>query len=266
MPLKLSEQAKRKMGEASREPVTYNVLDLAAIRNTDRYEKEALRRKRYLFKKSTKGGFLKPQTTVLKGATGRYHLALQWNQYPASVTSEEGRRMMEIYERWKGRPWTYRVDSLQALSAADGRMEMSDLKPMTIPEAEATSVAERLRKATPYPYTRIRPRTPLLLRFEVYQLAFGPEGNTHYTVEYDVHRRTERGGLRSLFQGDEERRTSTATSYTGTSRAVQESILLDLDNLGNPAAGELRITVRVTDENTGTTKERTLRFETFSDG
>jgi len=98
----------------------------------------------------------------------------------------------------------------------------------------------------------------LLLYFEVYHLTYDADDQTRYTVEYEMTRRTDGGLLR---KGNEDR-ISAATEYAGDSRTARETILLDLSELD--AAGELDVTVRVTDEVTGRQVERTLPFTLVS--
>ena len=260
--LELSSEMQEKFDEAGRVPGAHHLLDFSAVQYTPRYRRRAVYRKRYLFEQGSQGGFLRPQTAAVKGDTALYHLALQWGQRPARIAEktpgEEGRN---VHTGRRTHLRTYKIDSLRALSARETRLEMSDLKPMRVPEEEGRPVSALIEAATPYPYADIDAGTPLLLRFEVYHLTWGPDDETRYTVEYEVQRRTERGGLRGLFQGDKEQRTSTQTTYTGQSRKVEEYILLDPSNFETDEEGQITITVRVTDENTGQTQERVLSFD-----
>ncbi|MFB6098501.1 MAG: hypothetical protein ABEK84_05205, partial [Salinibacter sp.] len=60
--------------------------------------------------------------------------------------------------------------------------------------------------------------------------------------------------------GNETQRTSTEMTLEGTDRRTQETILLDLSQIQRDEPQDVRVTVRVTDEVTGATVERTVNF------
>ncbi len=113
-----------------------------------------------------------------------------------------------------------------------------------------------LDAATLYPFDTLEKQTPLLLYFEVYHLAFGPDDQTQYTVAYEVRRKKGRGGLLRFLGGPEEEGTAAQTDYTGVSRTAKEAILLDFTDW--EGRGALEITVRVTDRVTGRQVERAI--------
>ena len=239
-------------------PETYLLAATITQKGAD-YRLRTSSRKRHLVAAGD-AGILLPQTYTVRGDTSCFHLAVQWDEYllyDAEDPARMGPHLKSI---------TYRADSLSALNPDDGALEMSDLKPLLAPSDTAAASEEPapdLTEAPPFPFTRLTPKTPLALYFEVYHLARGPDGQTRYTVAYDVARRTKRAGLTGLLRGDETQRTSTESTRTGQRRATDEYILLDLRPWDRP--GQLEITVRITDEVTGQTAERTVAFEMAPD-
>ncbi|MDX1545988.1 MAG: GWxTD domain-containing protein [Rhodothermales bacterium] len=187
-----------------------------------------------------------PQRYTAAGDTGRYHLAVQWDLYLATLGPDGVPVRLGAHLRRQ----SLRFDTLQALEATGGTLVMSDLKPMVLRDATATP---DLAQAVPYPFDRVRPDTPLLLYFEVYHLAFGPDDRTHYTVEYEVTR--PEGGALRLRRGREDGVSSRA-AYEGTARTAPEYVALELGAW--EGTGPLTVTVRVTDDVSGRQAERTL--------
>lgn len=177
---------------------------------------------------------LEPQTLAVHGDTGRYVLALQWDVY--GVVQDDAESTRRVGSKLKAE--TAWIDTLQALRPDPERLEMSDLKPLHVTDT-TTSIAA----APPYPGGAILPETPLALYFEVYHLAPAADGQTYYTVAYEVARR-----------GDDAR-TAATTRYSGDPPTAREVIYLDLST---ERVGDFTVTVRVTDETTGQTVERTL--------
>ena len=204
-------------------------------------------------------GVLAPRTHTVRGDTGGYHLAMQWDEY--RMTGPAGQQMGALLKRN-----IYRADSLQALNPEPGQLVMSDLKPLTVPSDRSQRTAFRLDDTVPYPFTALAPRTPLALYFEVYNLTFGAQDRTRYTVEYEVRRwQEERGVWKRITGNDDLQVTTTQTTYTGSSRQTEEYIFLDqsqwsMDESGDP--DRLEIVVRVTDQNTGQDTQRSVRFTT----
>ena len=186
------------------------------------------------------------QTVVARGDAGRYHLALQfdafWLEPGAADPPVAGPRL---------KVGTYRLDTLQALSAVPGRLEMSDLKPLRLAVDSANT-----EQAAPYPHATLAPDVPLALYFEVYHLTHGADDRTRYTVTYQIEQPDRRGRLGRRKAGVLRRAEA---GYTGTSRTAREIVQLDLGE--RLEAGRLIIRVSVTDETTEGTAERTLEFE-----
>lgn len=229
------------------------VVRMTATQKMADYQERIVNQKHYRIRDLPgKAATIPAQTLVTRGDTTTYHLAMEWDEHLVDET-EDGN--VEIGPQAKVA--TLQKDSLQALISDERILEMSDLRVMTVPEgASAAQVAQR---GIPYPFHWLSPETPLALYFEVYHLAFNGEDQTEYTVEYEVERRTDRGEFVNLVRGDEERRTTTRTTYEGNSRKTEEYVMVDLNDWeGN---SDLKVTVRVTDELTGQQVERSVEFK-----
>jgi len=195
------------------------------------------------------GAFLRPQIlNVLVDEDSQTQINMQWDQYRANPSTPNTAPGTPV-----GRA-VYRSGLVDALDASPSALLMSDLRPMVTP-TQSPDPAD----AIPYPFSQIAPGAPLALYFEVYHLTFGGDDRTRYGVEYEVYRRNDRGGFVELFRGDEETVTTTRATYEGNRRKAEEYILLDLDEWSGD--GVLRITVRVTDEVSGQTTERSIQFD-----
>lgn len=248
----------RKRLEAEGYQAPYDLLLFGTlVQSGGDYERRAAREQRRMLRSvAAEGAQLIPaQTYVARGDTGWYHLAVQWDLYAAAPGSAGGIRAGP-----RLRTNVFRADSLHALDADEGRLEMSDLKPLRAPVAGSSALIET---EAPYPYTRITAARPLALYFEVYHLTFGSDERTHFTVEYEVTRNREKGGFLRLKRGDETR-TVVRTPYTTETRTAREFIFLDLSAW--EGKGALDVRVRVTDEVSGRQVERALRFELSEDG
>jgi GWxTD domain-containing protein len=196
-----------------------------------------------------------PDPVVFDGLTARHHLSLQWTQHRLWVSADSARTSLGPKRRFT----IARADSLSPLRASGPAPEMSDLKALTVPDSVATAPASLRERARPYPFRMITADRPLLLSFEAYHLSFGPDDRTRYTVAYEVRGRTRRGWTR-LFRGQDTQRTTTETTVQGTSRRVDEAILLDLSRIEHQEVQDVRVRVRVTDEVTGSSVARSLDF------
>lgn len=192
--------------------------------------------------------FISPPVSI-SSRNDPFHLGLQWSLYGTDPV-EGG---VQIGSR--ARLATARSDSLQALDASGSELEMSDVK-ILLAQGDGASA----ENAVPYPFSTIGPDTPLLIYFELYHLTFDGDDRTRYTVAYEVEGRRQRGWTR-LFRGDATQRTGTEAEYRGTSRTTDELIYLDVAELQQEQTQDVRVTVRVTDEVTGTSVERTTTFE-----
>lgn len=238
---------------------SHYVLDVSGVRKDEEYKRQAQDTKQHLVDRprSSESPPLDPQTQVIPGGEKEktYHVGLQWQQHLAAMDGGEE----EVTIGPSVKVSTQRVDSLQALNADPGALEMSDIKPLSWDEDQEQGTAS-LTEAEPYPYATIERDTPLALYFEVYDLTFGADDQTEYTIAYDVMRTTERGRLTGLFRSDEETKVQTETTHSGTSRTADEYVVIDLgDTAEDPDS--VQINIRVTDEHTGEQKERAIQFD-----
>ena len=232
-----------------------STLTLAATQSDSTHTPMARRSSRYQLPSTPPDsgyGFVPPPLTF-DAPSGPYHLNLQWTQYRRWAQIDN--LMGEIGP--KRRLTLTRIDSLRPLRAG-GRLEMSDVKVLSAPDADAPPPLLQ-KQATPYPFQTVRKDTPLLLSFELYHLSRGPDDQTQYTIAYEVAGRTRRGWTR-LFRGQDTQQTATETTVSGTDQRTEELILLDLSEIERDEAQDVRVTVRVTDEPSGATIARTVDF------
>lgn len=193
------------------------------------------------------------QTTIVRGDSGIYHIAVQWDQLVALL--DETGTPREIGPHVKAN--VYRQDSLQALISDGQTLEMSDLKPMIIPELtpETDITEDILTTAIPYPSTRIKQDTPVILYFELYHLAYNTQDMTRYSIEYTIERKSE-GGLR--LGRRQQTNTSFKSTQEGSERTTAEQLVIDLSEWGG--RGDIEIKVTVTDEVTQQQVSRSLLY------
>jgi GWxTD domain-containing protein len=207
------------------------------IRNAARADREVERVEIYTVSRHAVRSVdpLGAHTLVLDGVGGGDDLAVQWDQVLAHV-GEGGLTLGP-----QARLAVLRTASLQPLRA-DGRLEMSDLKPV-LPSTEE-----------PYPYERIPPALPLALYFEAYGLTFGPRDEIDLSVEYEVTLRREAGPFRRS------RQETTSGDLITTVRGTRTEQYLILDTAAWVGAGEATVTVIVTDRTTGASVNRSVSF------
>ena len=236
-----------------------SLLHFSAVRYSADRQSSQRRQRRYRVEVESKDDpqLIVPPPLTFRRATDRYHLGLQWGQYqlwPAD-SSAPGKKRLGPQRRMA----TARADSLQPLRAEGPRVEMSDVKVLTLPDTTARTLANPVERATPYPFRTLSVDAPLLLSFEVYHLSYGADDRTRYTVAYEAEGETKRGWTR-LFRGTDTQRTSTEMTMEGTDRRTQETILLDLSQIERDESQDVSVTVHVTDEVSGTTVSRSVDF------
>ena len=246
-----SKQLEKRLRQAGHDPASHYLVEVTSVQQTTAYQERVVQINRHLVPTAAGNAdeVLPTQVMTARSDQDAYHLALQWDTY---WTDGEPGDVSRLGPRLK--IGSYRLDALRTLNDNPGRLEMSDLKPLL-----AFDAARPLEGAEPYPYAAIRPETPLALYFEVYHLTFGADDQAHYTVEYEVTRSEEKGGLLRFLGGDTDHQTTAQTRYTSDSRTAHEYIMLDLSAW--QGEGQLGITVRVTDETTGQQIERSVAFE-----
>ncbi len=177
------------------------------------------------------------QQAIVRGDTGLYHLAVQWDLYRLTARRVRGERIAAGARH---------VDSLSALDAAGTALEMSDLKPVMM-----WSAVELVGESVPYPFMQVASDMPLGLYFELYHLTYDRDDYTRYSVTYRIAGQGPDGAGRSP--------TSVTASYTGTAMRDQQEVLLDLTEW----AGPVTVTVAARDLTTGHTARRSIDFELY---
>lgn len=199
------------------------------------------------------------RTLSVEGIKGTHHLHLQWDAYPRKALKTDQR----LTRSERTHTSVARFDTLDALPKQSGLL-VSDLLPGRLSalsdgreRSDTTQIGPAGMALTPYPFSHIRTDQPLALYFEIYNLTYGSEDQTQYTISYVLERKKD-GGVFQLFR-DESMKTETTTEVQGASRRTDEIIELDLSEASG--ADEVRISVRVTDDVTGQTMKRSLTFE-----
>jgi GWxTD domain-containing protein len=177
------------------------------------------------------------------------HAALQVDVVWASV--EEG----AVRPKARLKVGTSRADSLQPLTNDSSVLEMSDLEPVLL-RTDTASVQD----APVYPFRKLPPENPLALRFDIYHLATSAQGGSRYTVRYEVLRETNRGGFARLVRGNEQEKTAVESQFEGRGTRTQEYVLLDPSRWVKEEEQTVRITVRVTDQQSGQEVARSVEF------
>ena len=182
-----------------------------------------------------------------------YHVGLQWNGHllgdvpdPDALTMESAGPLTSLTR--------HRIDSLRTLDASGTTLEMSDLKPLRFDDPTADPST-----APPYPYAMLGPDTPVAIYFELYHLTVPDGENARYTVAYELVRREGRGLFARTFTEDIPDRSVTTLSQESGQPRTDELILIEWQDAWE--GGTVELTVRVTDEATGATAERTLAFD-----
>jgi hypothetical protein len=250
-----SAEARLRPDEGGKPPAPSMIRFSAAWHNQDRSRTQRRTRRLQLPPDPTQRGPLIVAAPVAFNGSARHHLTLQWAQHRLWQKADSTISGLGPKRRFT----LARADSLRPLRADGQRLEVSDLKVMSLPDTAIGTLADPVEAATPYPFRSIATDTPLLLSFEVYHLAFGADDRTQYTVSYEVAGETTRGWTR-LFRGQDTQSTRTTMTRSGTSRRSDEVILLDLSEISSDEVQDVRVTVRVTDERTGATQTRSLDF------
>jgi hypothetical protein len=242
-----AEQRERLEENGYEDPSEY-LVRFTAVQKTPDYRNRAVGKDHFRVKgaSAAERGTIPARTLSTKrGDSTLYHLALQWDQYLVDSKNDEVGPKVKVASTQQ--------DSMKPLIRDESVLEMSDLKPMVVPEGQTS-----LESAQPYPYEDVFPSTPLALYFEVYHLPFNANDRTEYTVEYELQGNKKRGALVEFVLGDDEEQTTVSTTRQGSSRTAEEYILLDLSNWEGDS--DLTVTVRVTDETTGQEVERDIDF------
>ena len=216
-------------------PTSRYLITFAVARRNARFATEAIDTHHFV---ATHGRRLRTQTWSLASASPMIHLAMQWDQRWAYLEDDGNVSVGATLKMG-----THSLDSLAALQADPFTLEMSDIKPLSMPP-EAT-----FEEAAVYPFAALTPTTPVALYFEVYHLTFGEDDAVHYSLEYRVE----------SVKNQNRNPLAVVSSHSGVLRTAKEYISLDLSTWDR--SEPINITVRVTDEVTGQSVERSIRFD-----
>ena len=179
------------------------------------------------------------KSVSLIGDTPLFNLVLHWEQrWTIPGKNEEQPVLPGVLVKYRSEV----ADSIEALHAEGASLEMSDLKVLHFEEGILPEEAD------PYPYPGVSDSTQIALYFEVYNLTYGEDDRTAYTISYEVRGKKDKkgGGTRA------------STSHTSTDRNTQEYIIPDLTNENVGKGIEIVLTIR--DDLTGEVRRRTVQF------
>lgn len=233
----------------------YVLRSVAAQKNPDYVDRTIHFRQHLVDPGSSEEAIVSPRTISATVGDSLSHLSLQWDQFQATRQSDGGATQV----RQRLRRHVRRIDSIRALDGRDSLLEMSDLVVRTQRDGSGEDLVSP-SETVPYPFTRVRPSTSLALFFEVYHLTMGNDGQTEYTVAYEIRRATERGGVAGLFGGKKTDETITETTYRGRKRRTEEYVIVDLAELDPSKQTDVEIRVRVTDEHSGQAVSRLIEL------
>ena len=172
------------------------------------------------------------------GDTPLSNLVLHWEQRWTIPGESNGPPLPGVLVKYR----SVVIDSIETLRGDGASLEVSDLKVLeyiegTLPE-----------EASPYPYQHLEDTTQIALYFEVYNLTYGADDQTGYTISYEVV-----GSKEGQGQG-----TRASTSHGGESRVTQEYIIPDLRDEDVSKGIDIVLTIR--DDLTGAELQRSVRF------
>jgi len=180
-------------------------------------------------------------------------VSVQWDLRPATLSETGGITIKQQVLSRQVAP----IDTLTALSNVQGILEMSDVMPVL--GNDPTELDET--RPTAYPFRTIGPEMPVALYFELYELARDDNGQTRYTVTYEIQVRQPQRGIIRWFRPDNRTNVSTEATYRGSQPTSREYLQLDLGSLEIGDRTRLRVIVRVLDEVSGQTVRRSMSFE-----
>lgn len=180
-------------------------------------------------------------------------VSVQWDVRPATLSETGGINIEDQVLSRQVAP----IDTLTALSNTPGVLEMSDVMPV-----HANELAELDgERPTAYPFRTIGPEMPVALYFELYELAQENDGQTRYTVTYEIKIRQPQRGITRWFRPDSRTNVSTEATYRGSQSKSREYLQLDLGSLEIDDRAELSVIVRVLDDVSGQMVSRSMPLE-----
>ncbi|MDE2645839.1 MAG: GWxTD domain-containing protein [Bacteroidota bacterium] len=219
------------------QPTEDFLLTAYLIMRDDFFLPSNLRLRQYHLKEGVNSPFA-PRTWVTRGLSGSTNVALQWEYSWTHLDS-----LNNLLPSAKLGFSVQTLDSIHALNGEGRILEMSDI---LLTELDEESLPNRSAPVTA-PYWDSE--NPLGIYFEIYFLRFNDQEQTSYTVAYEIQN----------IDGTREPTISTSTPYNSASTTVKEHIVLDLSAWQQPH--QVAITVKVTDDTSGATVERSTLLQ-----
>ena len=226
----------RRLRREGHAPTPRYLITFSVAERNSRFEPHAIDTQHFSVS-TTPGHTLRTQSWSTVSAAPLIHLSTQWEQRWARF-EEDG----SITPGATLKIGTRMVDSLTALPRDSSRLVISDIRPLSL------TIGTTPEDAALLPFEELSSDTPLALYFEVYHLTYGHDDLTRFTVEYRIESVSRR----------EPAPLAVSSSYSGAARTAREHIGLDLSTWDT--IGPLVITVRVTDELSGQSVSRAIRF------
>jgi GWxTD domain-containing protein len=191
---------------------------------------------------------------VVDRSTDLLHVGLQWKQYDVQET-----RGGDVIAGTIIGETRVMIDSIRTLPNDPSRLLMSDLRLIRVIDGEpmVPTSDEQARRRT-IATQHLTPGETVLINYDVYNLRFSDDDQTRYSVDLQLQRTADRGGIRGWFGGQEESATATRSEYRGTTTRSDEYLTIDVPEVDRRTTVQVR--VKVTDEVTGDTMQRTLDF------
>ena len=139
-------------------------------------------------------------------------------------------------------------------------LKVSDMLPATaiVPAAGESRFNRGGFYVTANPFRRFSVRQPVFLYFEVYDLSFDADDHTRYTLAYALSPAKDREKFLGLFGKSDQPALTLQATRSGTDATARDYAELDVSKVD---PGTYTLTLRVTDEVTGRTVERTTLLE-----
>ncbi len=185
------------------------------------------------------------------------------------VSIPRGRHMLALkIENTTGSAKGEYKNIFETLDFTGDNLMLSDIQ-LSMQVAHDTSEGEFIKhglKVLPYPYTVIRKKNPVYVYYEIYNLKFGGQGRTDYSITYNVEMleyqrsflsRTV-GSLGRLFSGDKKMGFSSTFQQTGQVSTSREYLSLDMNKL---PVGSAILKLQVRDNASGENASRSIQIQ-----
>ncbi len=235
--LRPSRRVIRNFRRSGAQPTEDFLLTAYLITRDELFAPSNLRLRQYHLKDGVNSPF-PPRTWVTRGLSGSTNVALQWEYAWTHLDS-----LNKLLPSAKLGFSVQTLDSIPALNAGGQSLEMSDI---LLTQLDNEGLPDRNAPVTAPHWDA---GNPLGIYFEIYFLRFNDQEQTSYRVAYEIQN----------IDGIKEPKISTSTAYNSTSTTVKEYIVLDLSAWKKPQP--VSITIKVTDDSSGATVERSTLLQ-----